>query len=150
MAKTIDMIGDLKVYYGDKINFEGAAFLGEDVFIDARGGLDIGRNVILGPKVAIITYNHDYKNKDWAPYSPDIVEKKIRIDRNVWVGYGAIILPGAEIGPNSVVAAGSVVRGKFPEGSLISGNPAQKIGSISKNENPIEYQTKMSALRRWG
>lgn len=53
--------------------------------------------------------------------------RKITIGRNVWVGLNAIILKGTEIGDNSVVGAGAVVRGKFPANCVIAGNPAKVV-----------------------
>lgn len=58
----------------------------------------------------------------------------ITIGNNVWIGLDAIILKGTEIGDNSVVAAGSVVKGKFPEFSLIGGNPAKLIKTLDKSK----------------
>ena len=53
--------------------------------------------------------------------------KPIIIGDNVWIGTGCIILPGTTIGNNSVISAGSVVRGNVPEGVVYAGNPAQYI-----------------------
>ena len=49
------------------------------------------------------------------------------LGENVWVGLNAIILKDTVIGNNSVIAAGSVVKGKFPDNALIQGNPAKVI-----------------------
>ena len=49
---------------------------------------------------------------------------------NVMIGYGALIMPGVRIGPNAIVAAGSIVTKDVPEGSVIAGNPARVIGTF--------------------
>jgi len=49
---------------------------------------------------------------------------------NVWIGAGCIVLPGARIGDNAVIAAGSVVRGEVPAGELWGGVPAKYIKTI--------------------
>ena len=61
----------------------------------------------------------------------DMIPKPIHIGKRVWIGSGAIILPGVNIGDNSVIAAGSVVTKDVPENCLYGGNPAK---FIKKNE----------------
>jgi maltose O-acetyltransferase len=56
--------------------------------------------------------------------------RPVFIGPGVWVASCAIILPGAVIGEDSVVSAGSVIKGIFPSGQLISGNPAKTVESI--------------------
>lgn len=59
----------------------------------------------------------------------------IVIRDHVWLGYNVLVLPGCEIGPSSIVGAGSVVTKSFPEGHcIIAGNPAKKIRDLSKIE----------------
>jgi len=53
---------------------------------------------------------------------------KIDIRDNVFIGYGAIILPGVTIGPNAIVSAGSVVRADVAEGDVVAGVPAKRVG----------------------
>lgn len=55
---------------------------------------------------------------------------KIDIRDNVYIGYGAIILPGVTIGPNAIVSAGSVVRSDVAEGDVVSGVPAKRVGRL--------------------
>ena len=54
----------------------------------------------------------------------------IEVMDNVFIGLGAVILPGVRIGENSIVAAGSVVTKDVPSGSIVGGNPARVIGSF--------------------
>ena len=65
----------------------------------------------------------------------------IEVMDNVCIGRNALILPGVRIGPNAIVAAGSVVTKDVPEGSIVGGNPAKVIGSFY---DLMERQRKMS------
>jgi acetyltransferase-like isoleucine patch superfamily enzyme len=55
---------------------------------------------------------------------------KVDIRDNVYVGYGAIILPGVTIGPNAIVSAGSVVRADVAEGDVVAGVPGKRVGRL--------------------
>lgn len=66
----------------------------------------------------------------------------IDIRDNVFVGYGAIVLPGVTIGPNAVVAAGAVVAHDVPEGSIVGGVPARVIGSVDDLLTRLESNTR--------
>lgn len=55
---------------------------------------------------------------------------KIDFRDNVFIGFGAIILPGVTIGPNAIVSAGSVVRADVGEGDIVSGVPAKRVGRL--------------------
>lgn len=67
---------------------------------------------------------------------------KIDIKDNVFIGHGAIILPGVTIGPNVIVGAGSVVTKNIPEGVIAVGNPAKPIGRTYDLVEKLEKQTK--------
>ena len=58
---------------------------------------------------------------------------KIDIRDNVFIGHGAIILPDVTIGPNAVVAAGSVVSRDVPPNSVVAGNPAKQVGTLTQS-----------------
>lgn len=60
-----------------------------------------------------------------AGFQPDTRDTVVGHD--VWLGYGAIICPGAQIGNGVIVGAGAVVRGKIPDYAIVSGNPAQTV-----------------------
>lgn len=91
--------------------------------IDGRNGIVFGRNVWIGPRVTIVSMNHEMD--DYRSY---VKAGPISIGDNCWLGAGAIILPSVELGPHTIVAAGAVVTTSFPQGDLVlGGNPARPI-----------------------
>ncbi|MFC2138511.1 acyltransferase [Bacteroidota bacterium] len=95
-------------------------------YIDARNGIILEENVNLGPKVSLISMNHDTNN-----YAEYIKQTPIIIKKNSWIGTNSIILPGVELGEHTIVGAGSVVTKSFKEGNiLIAGNPAKVIKKL--------------------
>ena len=80
----------------------------------------VGDNVMFGPNVIIATAGH--------PVDPPLREKvaqfniPVRIGKNVWIGAGAIVLPGVTIGDHSVIGAGSVVTKDIPPNVVAVGD----------------------------
>ena len=60
-------------------------------------------------------------------YRESLVMKKIVIEDNVWLGAGAIVLPGVRIGQNAVIGSGAVVTRDVPESDIVAGVPAKSI-----------------------
>ena len=89
-------------------------FFNSNVSITSLESIEIGRNVRIANNVVIVDHDHNYK-QDLSTYLTD----KITIGDNTWIGANAVILRGTRIGNASVVAAGTVVKGIFPDNSLI-------------------------------
>jgi acetyltransferase-like isoleucine patch superfamily enzyme len=114
------------------INFGKHTTIGKNVFINHAcsfldlGGITIEDDVLIGPKVNLITENH--------PIDPtkrkSLLCKPIVIKRNAWIGAAATILPGVTVGENSIVAAGSVVTKDVPANTIVAGTPAKQVKSI--------------------
>ncbi|WP_348719460.1 acyltransferase [uncultured Alcanivorax sp.] len=95
--------------------------------IDGRNGIVFGRNVWVGPRVSIISMNHDIND-----YEEYVQESPVIIGDNCWLGANSVILPGVEIGDHTVVAAGSVVTKSFPgSDQIIAGVPAKVIKRLA-------------------
>lgn len=101
--------------------------LGKNVFINHgctfmdRGGINIEDNVLIGPKVNIITENH----AEELELRQNVYSKPITIKKRAWIGVAATILPGVTVGENSVVGAGAVVTSDVPPNSKVAGVPAK-------------------------
>jgi acetyltransferase-like isoleucine patch superfamily enzyme len=117
-------------------NFGKHIKIGKNVFINHAcsfldlGGITIEDDVLIGPKVNLITENH--------PTNPSqrksLVLNPILIKRNAWIGAGVTILPGITIGENSIIAAGAVVNKNVPDNTIVGGIPAKVIKFIGEAE----------------
>ena len=95
--------------------------------IDGRNGIRIGNNVWIGPRVSLISMNHD--SSDYARY---LGSEPIVIEDNCWLATNCVILPGVRLGPHTVVAAGAVVTKSHPEGNqLLAGCPARVVKKLA-------------------
>lgn len=112
---------------------------GKDVLINFNcnfvddGEISIGDNCMVGPNVTFATAIH--------PNSPKLRESKLQynkpitIEKNVWIGASATILPGVTVGEGSIIGAGSIVTKDVEPNTVVVGNPARKIRSIDENDD---------------
>jgi serine acetyltransferase len=99
--------------------------IGRGSHIVAHQSVVIGDDVWTGPYVYITDQNHGYEDPGTPIGQQFPVNRPVRIGNGSWLGAGAIILPGASIGENVVIAAGSVVRGEIPDRCVVAGVPAK-------------------------
>lgn len=114
------------VHFGSNVyaNFNLTCVDDGEIFIDD--------NTMIGPNVVIATAVH--------PVSPDLRLKglqynlPVHIGRNVWIGSGAMIMPGVNIGDNSIIGAGSVVTKDIPSNVIAFGNPCKVKRPITEDD----------------
>ena len=98
----------------------------------------IGDNCMFGPNVVIATAGH--------PVLPELraqgyqYNAAVHIGRNVWVGAGALILPGVSIGDDTVIGAGSVVTRDLPAGVVAVGNPSRVLRPIGERDRETYFR----------
>ena len=95
--------------------------------------ISIGHHVGISSEVVFLTHDGGtYVIREQERYRKVIKYGRIQILDNCMIGQRAIILPGVTIGPNSIVAAGSVVTKSVPPNTLVAGNPAKPVLSVSQ------------------
>ena len=124
--------------YGENI------FLGNNVFVNYNcvfldsNRITIGDNILIGPAVQIYTATHPIDAQERFQPSDDDPELMqyttralpVRIGSNVWLGGGAILMPGIQIGDNSTIGAGAVVTEPIPPDVFAAGNPCRIIREL--------------------
>jgi acetyltransferase-like isoleucine patch superfamily enzyme len=101
--------------------------VGRGSHIVAHHSIVIGDDVFTGPYVYVTDQNHGYADPDVPIGRQWPSNTAVSIGAGSWLGAGVIVLPGACIGRNVVVAAGSVVRGQVPDRCVIAGVPARVV-----------------------
>jgi acetyltransferase-like isoleucine patch superfamily enzyme len=110
--------------YGLNITVGRAVHIGYNCIFTGHGAIDIADQVMIAPKVNLVTANHPVEPDKRRAY---ITAGPIMIETNVWIGTAATILGGVRVGADAVVAAGAVVTRDVPPGTLVAGVPAKVV-----------------------
>ena len=124
--ESVAVFTPLYINYGKNTKIGKNVFINFDcVFLDL-GGITIEDNVLIAPKVSLLSEGH--------PVSPSerqsLVPGHIHIKKNAWIGAGATILHGVTVGENSIISAGAVVSKDVPVNTIVGGVPAKIIKTI--------------------
>ena len=119
---------------GKTVSIGNGTYINSNLTLIDDYKITIGENCLFAPNVSISTTGH--------PVDPELRTKgmysfPVTIGNNVWIGLGAIILPGVTIGDNSVIGAGSVVTRDIPANVIAYGAPCKVIREF--NEKDKEY-----------
>jgi maltose O-acetyltransferase len=112
-------------------------YLGDFVFLNVLctildcNEVRIGHHVMIGPCVQIYTAAHELQAE--ARIQGWEIARPIVIEDNVWIGGGAILLPGVRIGRGAVVGAGAVVTRSVQANMVVAGNPARVIREVEQS-----------------
>jgi acetyltransferase-like isoleucine patch superfamily enzyme len=124
--ESVAVFTPLYINYGKNTKIGKNVFINFDcVFLDL-GGITIEDNVLIAPKVSLLSEGHPINVNN----RQSLVPGHIHIRKNVWIGAGATILAGVTIGENAVVAAGAVVSKDVPANTIVGGIPAKHIKNI--------------------
>lgn len=121
--------------YGRNIRLGDGVFFNFNCVLLDGDVISIGSGTLLGPAVQVYATTHPLQAEERI-YMRDGLPayhtqaKPVRIGKNVWIGGGAIILPGVEIGDGTTIGAGSVVSKSIPGGVFAVGNPCSIIREL--------------------
>lgn len=126
-------------YCGENVNIESGANFGNGggislgsgsglgINCSVRGPLQIGKNVMMGPDVTILTHTHIIDRTDIPMGQQGSEIKGVSIGDDVWIGMRVIIMPGVKIGNGVAIGAGAVVTKDVPDYAIVGGVPAKII-----------------------
>jgi galactoside O-acetyltransferase len=116
----------MTIYHPESLSFGHQVDIGEYVVIRASGGVSIGSRVLVAAHAVISSRQHPTTLPRWGV----IEDAPITIEDDVWIGAGAVVLPGVTIGRGSVVAAGAVVTADVAPQTMVGGVPARVIKAV--------------------
>lgn len=114
---------------GEGLRVGDGSNIGAYSFVGCSGFIEIGSNVMMGPRVTLLAETHNHGSTDVTIKSQGTSRSFITIGDDCWLGANSTILPGVTIGTGSIVGAGSVVTEDVPSFSLVAGVPARVIRS---------------------
>ncbi|GAB1790269.1 hypothetical protein COJ36_02845 [Priestia megaterium] len=124
------------VFIGERITFDvpptGKLIIGndvnltQDIIISANQHVEIGNNTLIGEFVSIRDANHSILKGDYIRNQP-MVSSPIKIEEDVWIGRGAVVLMGVTIGRGAVVGANAIVNKDVEPYTVVAGTPARVI-----------------------
>jgi putative colanic acid biosynthesis acetyltransferase WcaF len=98
------------------------SWIGEGVWLDSLGRIDIGANACLSQGVMIETGNHD-----WSKITFDLIVRGVAVEDGAWAAVRSLLLPGSRLAAHAVLCAGAVLSGDTEAYGIYAGNPAAKL-----------------------
>jgi len=114
-----------------KIIIKENVSIGHNLHITAGGILEIGANSTISANVLITDINHEYRKIDKHIMDQPLIIKKTFIGENCFIGYGAVLDAGTILGKHCIVGSNAVLKGEYPDYSVIAGIPAKIIKSYN-------------------
>ena len=127
--RDVAVFGNFTVLRARGVRLGANCAINHGVFLHGAAGITIGDDVVLSARCMLIDASlspigfHKTETRTYA-------NRPIIIEDGVWIGAGAIVLPGVTIGSRSIVGAGSVVSRDVSPNSIVAGNPARLIRKI--------------------
>ena len=128
MGPGQEMLTNPVVSIGDR------CVIGRGSHLIGHWSIELGDDIQTGPYVYITDQNHGYEDPDVPVGIQTTREAPVRIGSGSWLGANVVILPGTNLGRNCVVAAGAVVRGTFPDHTVVAGVPAKAVRILRDGE----------------
>lgn len=112
----------------------------QNLHLIVRDKMIIGEHTTVSANVYIANCFHNYKEKDTDAMEQDLLHRETKIGEYCFIGYGAVLLPGAKLGKQCIVGANAVVApGEYGDYVVLAGNPAKVIKQF--NQDTTEWES---------
>lgn len=132
LGENTSIFANVAIHNPQMVSIGDGCSIAEFVHIWGGGQVSIGDNVLVASHVAITSMTHDPNADIFAQTS---VRQPVVIENNVWIGAGAVILPGIRLESGCIVGAGAVVTKDVPADWIVTGVPAQRLRR--RTEQPV-------------
>lgn len=142
--KNIYLGNQVRVYPGMRaelvdhdasVHIEDNVSIGQSFHIvSGAGDLVVGEGSVISANVFVTNCDHDYRDTKTNVLDQALLVKKTSIGKDCFIGYGAVLLAGTELGKHCIVGANSVLRGVYPDNSVIVGAPARVVKRFDENK----------------
>lgn len=119
IGKKVVIMPNVNIKYPWNISIGNYSWIGEGVWMQSLGSIEIKENVCISQGVKIITGNHNYKSMEF-----DLLISDVLICRSAWIGAFSILCPGVTVGENSMLTVSSTATSSLDPNCVYSGNPA--------------------------
>ncbi len=109
------------IYHPENLEIGSHVRIGDNCFIMAIGGVQIGDGTVISRNVCIHSGNHSYKSDDLVPYDDTYDKRKTTIGKAVWIGQNVNILPGVSIADGAIIGMGTTVSKDVGIGEIVVG-----------------------------
>jgi acetyltransferase-like isoleucine patch superfamily enzyme len=116
----------IRVHEGE-VSIGAKTVMGQECTISAYQHVSIGRECIIADRVMLIDFDHGAVEVDRPIREQGIYKRDVHVGHNVWIGYGACVLRGVNVGDNAIVGTSSVVTRAVPENAVVAGAPARVV-----------------------
>ncbi len=110
-----------------EVSIGAKSVLGQECTISCFQRVEIGRECIIADRVMMIDFDHGIVEVERPIRNQGIYKRDVTVGHNVWMGYGACVLRGVDVGNNSVVGTSAVVTADVPDNAVVGGIPARLI-----------------------
>ncbi len=128
----------------ENIEIGNNVHIGDNAYIAGSGGLIIGDNTHISRNLLLYADNHNY-NGEYLPYDNIYINKKVIIEKNVWIGMNVVILPGSHIKEGVIIGAGAVVAGTVEKLSIYGAS----LGTVIKKRDK-EHYNRLDSTKMYG
>lgn len=123
VGRNVTIKPNVRVKYPWRLEVGDHVWIGQEAWIDNLADVRIGSHVCVSQRAYLCTGGHDPRRRGF-----DLRLGPIALEDGAWVAAAAVVLGGVTIGPNAVVAAGSVVTRDVPPAKIVAGVPAREVG----------------------